>query len=372
MPTPALPIPVDRMHPASFVQHCQGAIAGAWQAQCYGHWCLNHAPKHLWLTQWSPLPWQAQPPHPLAWAIGDRCAQDLISHGQVFPDRWLADLLQHHDFETASPARIAVPTPAEILLALLPVALFYHDDPIRLAQASQSLFLALRREWPASISVTGNRIQTESNGNPLAAAWVSFALALAQICQGNRELLTLIPQVLATFPVIAPRVVDDPQAMAQAEEFLQIAQRGLTQGVGLAAVVSTLLEPAPEMTIAPSVALALYCFLSAPWDFRWAVVRSLQATRLLAPIGQTAPMPGWVALTGALAGCYHGGYSLPLALPVLTEQPLITSHPLAAPSRPAVFEQMLPLAAAWAGAYDPRRHSTLPVVTLPRSVDSSP
>lgn len=365
-------MPVDPMQPASFLQHCQGAIAGAWQAECYSHWDLNHAPKHRWLSQWSPLPWQTQPPHPLAWTIADRCAQDLIDHGQVFPDRWLADLWQHHEFGASTPTNLTVPTTAELLLALIPVALFYHDDPTRLAQASQSLFLALRREGPASVSVSGDRIPTEPDWSPLAAAGITFALALAQICQGNREPLTLIPHVLATFPAIAPRVIDDPQAMAQVEEALQTTQRGLTQGVGLAAVVSTLLEPAPEMTIAPSVALALYCFLSAPWDFRWAVVRSLQATRLLTPLGQTAPIPGWVALTGALAGCYHGGYGLPLTLPALTEQALAASHPLSASSGPAVLQQMLPLAAAWAGAYDPRGHSTLPVVTLPRSVGSPP
>ncbi|WP_448571804.1 hypothetical protein [Trichothermofontia sp.] len=363
------------MSPASFLQHCQGAIAGAWQAECYSHWYLNQAPKHLWLTQWSPLPWQAQPPGTLTWTIADRCAQDLIAHGQVFPDRWLADLLQRNDFGASTNPTGAIPTAADILVALLPVAVFYHDDPTRLAQASQVIFLALRRAWPeARMGIAGQEIGTELDWSHLAAAWLGFALALSQICQGNREPMTLIPQVLATFPAIAAPVIAGPQAITQVEECWQSVQRGLTQGAGLATVVPTLLGPGPARTITQSVALALYCFLSAPQDFRWAVVRSLRTTQLQPPISpgdaprMSAPSPGFVALTGALAGGYHGPARLPRTLPGLTEQPSTSPHRLSPPSGPAVLSQMLPLAAAWAGAYDPHELSALPVVALPRSV----
>jgi|GEM_PF-5576769 len=369
--------------PSSLLRHYQGAIAGAWQAEGYGYWCLSHAPKHLWLAQGSPLPWQTQSPRTLAWTIADRCAQDLIEHGQVWPDHWLGEVWGDcHREATASPtaplASVTLPTEAEILLALLPVALFAHDTPARLAQAHQSLCLALRREWPEEPG-------REPDWDRLAAAWGVFALALAQVYQGNREPVTLIPSILAALPTIAPTAMtDDSQASTEMARCLQAVQQGLTQGAGLVRVVSMLLEPAPEpgIGITQLVAIALYCYLSAPRDFRCAVVRSVQATRLPSPIApggvlpMAAQLPGLAALTGALAGSYHGGDGLPLMMfphanPQAAERNSTRALPRFPFVGPTVLQQMLPLAAAWAGAYQPRRRSSLPPVTLPR-VYSSP
>ncbi|UZQ54094.1 ADP-ribosylglycohydrolase family protein [Trichothermofontia sichuanensis B231] len=385
---------------SSFLQCCQGAITGAWQAANLGHWFSKHSPPHLWLAQWTPTPWQDQPLSPIGWQLADRCAQDLIHHGQVSPEHWLVgdQPTDNAPAQTGGDRPVVrLPTDAEILLALLPVALFYHDTPPYLVQSAATLcervVLTLSTGLPqASTLSLQQRRQNTPGLDGITTAWQVLALALAHSCRRTLEPMTLIPDLLMQLATLTPTIqMADTQEQEETQELhdrppvrhaapmetgivqcLQGVQQGLTQGAGLATVLPLILERRGT-GIEGQVALALYCCLSAPGDFRSAVVRSLQATQRQPDLLPAAS--GIAALTGALAGSYQGGQGLPLALlpahlwpcnvsPEASQAPAAGAGEIS--GRPAVLQQMAPLVAAWAGAYQPQGRTSLPAgVALP-------
>lgn len=391
------------MLPSSFLQCCQGAIAGAWQAANLGHWFLKHSPPHLWLAQWTLTPWQDQPLSPIGWRLADRCAQDLIHHGQVSPEHWLVgeQPTDNVPAETGGDRPVlTLPTDAEILLALLPVALFYHDIPTYLMQSAAMLcervVSTLSTGLPQASTLSRQQRRQNTPGlDGITTAWQVLALALAHSCRRTLAPMTLIPDLLMQLATLTPTPqTADTQEQEETQELydrppvrptapmetgivqcLQGVQQGLTQGAGLATVLPLILERRGT-GIEGQVALALYCFLSAPGDFRRAVVRSLQATQRQPDLLPAAS--GIAALTGALAGSYQGGQGLPLTpLPAPlrpcnvspeASQAAATGTGDISGSSPAVLQQMAPLVAAWAGAYQPQGRTPLPAVVAPPPV----
>lgn len=330
------------------------------------------------------MPWQDQPLSPIGWRLADRCAQDLIHHGQVTPEHWLVgdQPTDNAPAQTGGDRPVLrFPTDAEILLALLPVALFYHDTPTYLVQSAATLckrvVLTISTGLPQESTLSLQQRRQNTPGlDGIPTAWQVLALALAHSCRRTLEPMTLIPDLLMQLATLTPTPqTADTQEQEKTPELhdrppvkhtapmetgivqcLQGVQQGLTQGAGLATVLPLILERRGT-GIEGQVALALYCFLSAPGDFRRAVVRSLQATQCQPDLLPAAT--GIAALTGALAGSYQGGQGLPLALPPAPLRPCNSSSP-------AVLQQMAPLVAAWAGAYQPQGRTSLPVgVALP-------
>ncbi len=291
-------------------------------------------------------------------------------------DRWPAVVESDHDQSEAT-----LPTDASLLLALLPLALFYHDAPDHLGPVSDQVFLSLKAGLRGELAFAQRLSQRSAlDWCRIQVAWRVFALALAQICRGPLDPLTLIPQVMTTLATTTwTPLTDETQEQGNRQELgatqpptpiptaitrcLQGVQQRLTQGAGLTAILPWLIDQTGT-GIESQVALALSCFLSAPRDFRCAVVRSLQTTQRQPCLAPHAP---WIAaLTGALVGSYQGAQGLPVMIASApmsnTGEDATRRSPKAGP---AVFQQILPLLAAWAGIDQPHQHASLPVVIAP-------
>ncbi len=242
-------------------------------------------------------------------------------------------LIQHNRFEIADLFKEQIPqTTAEAMIALLPVALFSHEDRSKLWQ---------NLEHPA---ILGN-----SKLDPLELFAVGCTIAAA--LQETLDPLTLIPAVSTHLKSLSG---DEETAIQQ----LQRVQRLLNEQAGLETAVTLL----TSQTINPEIGLALYCFLSTPHDLRLALMRSAQTGARSAVI---------CAITGALSGAFNSMSGIPiewqLALDswVTPSQEVITQFEL--------LELANRLLASWSGVYDPLTFSKefgqlLPAIAAPQVI----
>lgn len=200
---------------------------------------------------------------------------------------------------------------SETALATLPIALFFHDDQVK-----------LRQHLPQAVAVWQG--EAEASEGVLA---VAFAIALA--LTEKLDVATLIPQTIAYLGTSQTFLV---QQLEQVQSLIE-------KGAGLDTTLAQLRRERshrgkPVDYSATSIALAFYCFLYTPDDFRLSLLRAARIRY------QTKITCG---LTGALSGVYNGFIGIP------------TGWQLAA-NRTTTGIQKLQLAdrllAAWSGVYD--------------------
>ncbi len=240
--------------------------------------------------------------------------QSLIALGRLDLDDWI-ERQQEESPHSAATDDISI----KIIIATLPVALFFHENPIKLRQN----LLRVLKIWEDDPVVRDGTL----------AVGYAIALALTE----KLDPLTLIPQ---TISFIGETPTSIPKKLLRVQNLLE-------QGIGLSTAQA---EFAKEEKLSNTIAMAFYCFLSTLEDFRLTVLQAthndnsqVQDTRLL-----SSQATG--AITGALSGAYNGTGPIPVNWQVLLLQRNSPVWGLTS------FFQMLELTdafvAVWSGVYN--------------------
>jgi ADP-ribosylglycohydrolase len=310
----------------SLLSRFRGALLGSLVGEtlvCVG--CQERLLGGVSLT--SPKPEDAQTNQTLSdWSQLATCGtESLIRCGKVnLEDWWLL-----FEKTPSSLSFKSAGTSSEAAVATLPIALFFHEDQVKLRQQLLACadVLQHKSEAPEAISV------------------VAYAIALA--LTEKLDVATLIPQTL------------DYLGTSQTPLKRQLEQVHilLEQGAGLDTTLTHLRreaqsrgEPLGHSHI--SIALAFYCFLATPEDFRLGVSRAARS--------QYQPQIT-AALTGALAGAYNSIIGIPVGWRLAANR--ISSGI----QRLQLADRLLEV---WAGVYDvpPFAQGQLLTVAAPRVI----
>jgi hypothetical protein len=262
----------------SLLSRFQGALLGSVVGENLVRvGCQNHPSGGVSLT--SPKLEEAQTHQQLSvWSQLATCgAESLIRCGRLkLEDWWLL-----WEKTPSSLCLNSVPSMSESAVATLPIALFFHEDEVKLRQQ----LLTSQDLW---------QHQSEALEGVLAIAY-AISLALTE----QLDCATLIPRIqlyLGTSQSPLIRQLEQVQMLLEKRAGLETT---LTQLRREAQIRGETLGRAHT-----SIALALYCFLSTPEDFRLAVSRA----------ALTCYQPQTTAtLTGALAGAYNSIIGIPVS-----------------------------------------------------------
>ncbi|MEH2438639.1 MAG: ADP-ribosylglycohydrolase family protein [Nostoc sp.] len=239
--------------------------------------------------------------------------ESLIVLGRLDLDDWIARQ-QQESLHLEATDDISI----KIILATLPVALFFHENPIKLRQN----LLHVLKIWEDDPIIRDGTLA------------VGYAIALALTEKLNP--LTLIPQ---TISFLGQTPTSIPKKLLTVQNLLQ-------QGAGLSRAQA---EFAKEEQLSNTIAMAFYCFLSTLEDFRLSVLRATHNSNFMqdaTPLNLEATG----AITGALSGAYNGISGIPINWQVLLLQKNCPTWGLTS------LSQMLKLAdafvAVWSGVYD--------------------
>lgn len=206
----------------------------------------------------------------------------------------------------------------ELLGSSLPIALFYHENEIKLKKN----LLSLAEIWQDDVE--------------LREGLLVVGYTVAQSLQEKLSSRTLIPQIIA--------FTDDgctSQKLVQVKTLLE-------QGSGLETVTQLFCQ---DTQLSSAVALAMYCFLSTLEDFRLSILRAARTS--IHPITPT--------IVGALAGAYNSTVGIPASMRV------VLSRQTALEIQKTDLVQMLDLVnnllATWSGMYDQTPANVLASVT---------
>jgi hypothetical protein len=211
----------------------------------------------------------------LNWSQMATCGiESLIQCGRLDLEDW-----QLHSNKVSSLALLKnTASSSEAALATLPIAVFFHDDSGKLRQQLRQA----ASHWQS---------QTEEDEGVLA---VGYAIALALTEKLDH---TLISQILSW--------LGNPQTPLG--QNLQQVQNLIDKGASLDTAVSQLRQEAKLQgaTTSPvnAIALAFYCFLSTPEDFRLSLSRASRISYQPQLIS---------ALTGAISGAYNSNIGIPV------------------------------------------------------------
>lgn len=240
--------------------------------------------------------------------------ESLIALGKLDLDDWIARQ-QQESLHLIATDDISI----KIIIATLPVALFFHENPIKLRQ---NLLLVLKI-WEDDPVVRDGTLA------------IAYAISLALTEKLNP--LTLIPQ---TISFLGETPTSIPKKLLAVHNLLE-------QGAGLSRAQA---EFAKEEKLSNTIAMAFYCFLSTLEDFRLAV---LQANRNSNPkVKEVTSLSSQAtsAITGALSGAYNGIGGIPVNWQVSLLQRNSPVWGLTS------FSEMLQLidafVAVWSGVYD--------------------
>lgn len=167
-------------------------------------------------------------------------------------------------------------TTVESAIALLPVFLFFHED-----------FPKLRQNVETVLKLWQNPAVSELD---LLAIGYTLSQALLESLTPRRFVASMFDALLAP-----PEGIPKLQRLQQVETIVQ-------QGIGLEDATQLILTLSDATTGDTAIALALYCFLSTPADFRLSIQRAVQIRH---------QVPSVAALTGALSGAYNSTIALP-------------------------------------------------------------
>ncbi|MBW4542975.1 MAG: ADP-ribosylglycohydrolase family protein [Symplocastrum torsivum CPER-KK1] len=265
---------------------------------------------------------ETQPsPTPPDWSEIAMCGtKSLIHCGKLDLDDWVRYC------EMTQPSLLLLQSTAsssEAAVATLPVALFFHEDEAKLRQQ----LLQAATVW---------RHDSQTSEEVLV---VAFAIALALTEKLNPA--TLIPRILNYLnPSQTPLV----QQLEQVQTLLE-------KGAGLDTTLTQLRCHAPKSQgelkrSCLSIALALYCFLHTPEDFRLCVTRAIR----------TGYQPQLTAtLTGTLAGVYNSIIGIPVGWQLASQQ---------IPMGVQWMQLAERLFAVWSGIYDVSVAEQFPSVAI--------
>jgi ADP-ribosylglycohydrolase len=210
---------------------------------------------------------QGQHQQPSIWGkIAVLGVQSLIKLGRFDREDWRRITKEAAEQE-------AIASTPESIIATLPLALFSHEYKAKLRQ---NLF-QVASLW-------------EYDGE-LSDAALAVGYAIAQSLREKLNPATLIPKTIAFLE-------DSHTPLVQQLEQVQAL---LEQGAGLEMALSVLRRE--QSVITYPIALAFYCFLGTPEDYRLSINRA----------ARTAPLPQITcALVGALSGAYNSTAGIPL------------------------------------------------------------
>lgn len=234
--------------------------------------------------------------------------ESLIRYGKLDLDDWVS-----HSGLT-QPSLVSLKKTAsdsETAVATLPIALFFHDDEAK-----------LRQQIIKAVSVW----QQDEEGSEGVLA---MAFAIATFLTEKFDSTTLIPRTLSYLG----------SSQTHLTQQLQRVQALLEQSAGLDTVLTQLRRHSQRRGNSTpcsdtSIALAFYCFLSTPEDFRLCVTRAIRSNyqpQITA------------ALTGALSGAYNSMAGMPVAWRLGVNRTHIGLH------RQQLADRLL---AVWSGVYD--------------------
>ncbi|OCR00820.1 hypothetical protein BCD67_24140 [Oscillatoriales cyanobacterium USR001] len=194
--------------------------------------------------------------------------------------------------------------PGEVAIATLPVAIFFHENKVKLREKLGEL----THIW-----------QSPSYGEQdLVSSAACIGYAIARACKEKLNPATLIPEIITYLGIDTPLAILllQVQILLEQEASLEAAV------VQLCKIVETgkkkreeekdkrEAETSSPYTLTPlqinsflPIAIAFYCFLSTPEDFRLAVIRA----------ARTGVEP---QLTCSLVGSLSGSYNSVVAIPV--------------------------------------------------------
>ncbi len=257
----------------------------------------------LWSSNFLRQDWRSLPNQKLSpWSeIGICTAESLIRSGKLDPSDW-----QHipHCQEVFLDLKNTASS-SEAALAILPIALFFHESPSLLRE---------KLEQAAAIW------QHSREGSENILVW-GYAIALA--LKEKLDPSQFIAQILDHLGIVETSI---GQQLVKVQTFL-------ARGTGLEQVVAQLSRQGkPSQT---AIALALYCFGYTPEDFRLCVTR---AARTGYQPRRTA------ALTGALAGVYNSFSGIPACWRLASQRHQIGKE---------TYQRAKRLFAVWSGVYEP-------------------
>jgi len=229
------------------------------------------------------------------------CASSLISLGRFDQQDW--QKAKQQELTNLENSYWAI-------LATLPVALFFHENPIKLRH---NLLLAAQI-WQNDPVVRDGILA------------VGYAIA-----QSLTEKLTSISLISQTISFIGETSTDLPQQLLKVNNLLE-------DGAGLERVQA---EFSKEEKLSHSIGVAFYCFLSTIEDFRLSVLRALQNSHRSPEIS---------AITGALSGAYNSAVGIPISWQVMLVQANSTEGQVSSSRR--MVELADALVAVWSGVYD--------------------
>jgi ADP-ribosylglycohydrolase len=237
-------------------------------------------------------------------------SQSLIALGRLDVDDWLKRQQQ-----ASVELQVNNTSWAKIIFATLPVAIFFHEDTIKLKQN----LLQLLQIWDTDPVVTD--------------AALAIGYAIAQSLTEKLDPLTLIPQTIAFLGETPTPITFN----------LLKVNTLLAQGAGLEQART---EFSKQEKPSNNIALAFYCFLSTLEDFRLTVLRATDHAGEQDPWCLGAQVRS--AITGALSGAYNSTAGIPVNWQVLA-----TNSPTwGVSSFSPILELADALVTVWSGAYN--------------------
>lgn len=240
--------------------------------------------------------------------------ESLIALGRLDLDDWIARQ-QQESLHSAVTDDISI----KIIIATLPVALFFHENPIKLRKN----LLYVLKIW--------------ENDPVVRDATLAVGYAIAQALTEKLDPLTLIPQIIS---FIGETPTSIPKKLLKVQNLLE-------QGAGLEKAQA---EFGREEKLSNIIPMAFYCFLSTLEDFRLAVLRATYNGNFKVQNATFISSQATGAITGALSGAYNSTSGIPVNWRVLLLQ---RSSPVWGLTS---FSQMLKLTdafvAVWSGVYN--------------------
>lgn len=298
----------------SLLSRFRGALLGSLLGDMLGSGSCQGLVLHRgWLTppkqkDCQPIETKVVPYLPSDWSQIATCGiESLIDCGRLDVEDWVL----HADKMNSSLALLkATASSQEAAVATLPIALFFHDDQIKLRQ--QLLKAAI---W--------QRESEECEG--ILAVGYAIALMLTE----KLDCATLIPQTIAYLGNTQTPLVQQ----------LEQVQMLIKQDAGLDTTLTQLRRTAQNQgesisSTHASIAWSFYCFLSTPEDFCLCVSRAIRI--------HSYPQICAI-LTGALAGAYNSNIGIPVGWRLALNR--ISSGV----ERQQLADRLL---AVWSGVYD--------------------
>ncbi|BAY13851.1 ADP-ribosylglycohydrolase family protein [Calothrix sp. NIES-2098] len=230
----------------------------------------------------------------------------------------------------------------KVILATLPVALFFHENTLKLRQ---NLLLVLKI-W---------------EDNPVVRdGTLAVGYAIAQILTEKLHPRTLIPEAIA---FIGETPTSLPQQLLKVNTLLD-------RGAGLERAQ---VELSKEDKLSSAVAMAFYCFLSTLEDYRLAVLRATQPGDVWQQDHWRLHLHSISAITGALSGAYNSTAGIPVGWQISYSQ--ANSAASEQSNFSGVVELADALVAVWSGLYNLAQDSSQPTAEadlMPESEASLP